>query len=295
MTEPEGKRKAIAKVRRLLVAIIAVNFSVSSASGDEFFGPGDIDGDTIVGLSDHDVFVDCLTGARFTRPSGECDAIEFARSDMDGDGDVDLRDFTVFSNRFGRNHFDYGPSRADKEAESLAIEIDDTIRASDTTYERIRRDLALCRDEFPELAEIRYRGKYAPRTMFVKLEEGMPTDSFDSLNELLIVVETREFSTIDWLLLTFYDTLNIPKVVDWYNNLPEVQDAGRNGVCCDGDSISVTPLWDAYAYEFVHGYGDCQSGCMCHELWGVVVTKDGIATLVSHVCPESESCSNPCP
>jgi len=283
-------------IRCLLVAIIAVNYSVSSAGGDEFFGPGDIDGDTTVGLSDHDVFVDCLTGARFTRPSGACDAIEFARSDTDGDGDVDLRDFTVFSNRFGRNHFDYGPSRVDNEAESLAIELDDTIRASDSTYERIRRDLGLSRDEFPELADVRYRGgRYQPQTMLVKLEEGVPTDSFDSLNELLLVVEKRPVGSSGWQLLTFYDTLNIPRVVNWYNNLSEVGYAQPSWFCCDGDSISVSSLWDAYAYEFVHGYGDCMSGCMCHELWGVVVSKDGIATLVSHVCPESESCTSPCP
>ena len=64
--------------------------------------PGDFNGDLSADLDDCAHLADCLGGPeRMTPPSG-CPSLEFDRVEMDGDGDVDLRDFAVFQLAFGR-------------------------------------------------------------------------------------------------------------------------------------------------------------------------------------------------
>ncbi|MHC4696550.1 MAG: choice-of-anchor Q domain-containing protein [Planctomycetota bacterium] len=62
---------------------------------DECEIPGDLNGDGVVDLSDHDAFVDCFTAPGGGVPSG-CEA-----ADIDGDGDIDLSDWARFQVMFG--------------------------------------------------------------------------------------------------------------------------------------------------------------------------------------------------
>ncbi len=62
---------------------------------DECEIPGDLNGNGVVDLGDHDAFLDCITAPGGGVPLG-CDAAE-----MDGDGDIDLSDWAQFQILFG--------------------------------------------------------------------------------------------------------------------------------------------------------------------------------------------------
>ncbi len=58
--------------------------------------PMDIDGDGDVDLSDYALFTECLANPAGTPLTGYC-----TRADADNDADVDLADFAAFQRRFG--------------------------------------------------------------------------------------------------------------------------------------------------------------------------------------------------
>ncbi|MGD8450895.1 MAG: right-handed parallel beta-helix repeat-containing protein [Phycisphaerae bacterium] len=61
----------------------------------------DLDGNGVLGATDLALFVSCLNGPDNWFPPSGCDPADFTRSDFDGDGDVDLRDFAMFQVTFG--------------------------------------------------------------------------------------------------------------------------------------------------------------------------------------------------
>jgi len=60
---------------------------------------GDIDGDGDVDLNDFSTFANCFSGGA-TTPPPSCAPAEFAAADLDADGDTDLNDFASFANNF---------------------------------------------------------------------------------------------------------------------------------------------------------------------------------------------------
>ena len=62
---------------------------------------GDVDADDAFSLGDVQAFVACLGGVGVGVPPTECDTLVFDRADLEGDGDVDLRDFQAFQHRYG--------------------------------------------------------------------------------------------------------------------------------------------------------------------------------------------------
>lgn len=71
------------------------------AGVDQFGRPlGAIDLDCDVDLDDLVRFAGCLAGPGETTPPPGCDSADFARSDVDEDGDADLADFSVFTVNF---------------------------------------------------------------------------------------------------------------------------------------------------------------------------------------------------
>jgi hypothetical protein len=65
--------------------------------------PGDIDGDGDVTIADYLLFSACLSGPHRESPPLDCHLIDFAISDLDDDGHVDLADFAAFQIALGGN------------------------------------------------------------------------------------------------------------------------------------------------------------------------------------------------
>jgi hypothetical protein len=61
---------------------------------------GDLDGDGRVDLADYSELRNCLAGPGLHMPSDRCGPALFARADLDGDDDVDIRDYAVFQLTF---------------------------------------------------------------------------------------------------------------------------------------------------------------------------------------------------
>ncbi len=63
-------------------------------------GPGDFNGDLIVDLPDHAMFISCMTGPAGEQPPMACPDIRFVQADANDDGRVDLRDWAGFQRVF---------------------------------------------------------------------------------------------------------------------------------------------------------------------------------------------------
>lgn len=276
--------------RKVPLWAIAVVLSASQfVAAQSCQGPGDLDGNTVVGKADFAIFRRCLSGVGTDSPPGGCESDEYTVADLDEDGDVDLRDFSFFCLAFGDEYFAYGRHRDDHEAERLAIELTGQLRAPDDEYERVHRDLQLIRAIFVELAQVRDRAAYVPREMLVRLVPGVSIERYTSLNGYYIL--EGEQIRPSYRKLTFCDTLNIPIVAREYDVLPEVEYAGPNRVIGGGDDITVTPFGLTYRYLFSHGYGDCPSGCICSVVWTVEVDRLGNVGPISCM----DTCAGGCP
>lgn len=62
--------------------------------------PGDLNGDGDVDLLDYSLLSNCISGPEGANPGGSCTPDTFAGSDLDEDGDVDLRDLATFQPLF---------------------------------------------------------------------------------------------------------------------------------------------------------------------------------------------------
>jgi hypothetical protein len=62
--------------------------------------PGDLDGDLDVDWDDFELFAGCMAGPDVTIPLPGCDVFDFARADLDADGDLDMADFAEFQRVF---------------------------------------------------------------------------------------------------------------------------------------------------------------------------------------------------
>ncbi len=177
--------------------------------------------------------------------------------------------------------FDYGPHRDDVMAEYLAMGLSGALRAPDYEYDRIHRDLELIRSTIPAMRLLYDWFPYIFNQIEVGFEVGLPLQGYDQLNTFYQVIDDSEYSHAPGIhVLTFCDTLNIPALVPEYEALPEVEHAMAFGPIGGGDSVSMTPIGTTYRYEFVHGSGDCMSGCICRQYWTVDVLEDGCVTEV---------------
>jgi len=244
-------------------------------------GPGDIDGDGAVAVTDLAPLAECLAGPDVFTPPPGCDPIEFARADLDEDGDVDLADVAKLLPYVGQEYFAYGPHRENLEAEMLAMDVTGQLRAPDQEYERIRRDLALIRATYPQLQQVIDDTDYVPNQLMVGLDNNLPHDGYKALNEYYLVVSEQIYYS--FRLLTFCDNLNAPVLAPQYAALPEVQWAEPNGLIGIDDFITVTVWSDGtYWYDIDDGFMDCFDGCDCHRVWALTVSPGGTVTLVSY-------------
>lgn len=264
----------------LFFALFGAGASSTSADQD-CYGPGDLDEDTVVDLSDYAILERCLAGPAVQTPPPLCGADQFVRGDLDGDGDVDLGDFGGFCLAFERQYFDYGPQRANLEAEMLAMDVSYKLRAPDAEYSRILTDLELIRLEYPELTTVIDDPDYMPNELMVALVEGQPLDEYAALNEYYQVVD-EEWLFLNWWVLTFCDNVNAPVLASIYSALPAVQYADPDWYVGQDDYITVTPSGATYRYNIDDGFWDCFDGCDCHREWVIEVDESGTVTVISY-------------
>ena len=268
-------------VVRMTVGTLALAWvSVLPARGD-CLGPGDLTGDGSVDLSDYGVFAGCMGGVDVGTPPPACDPADFVAADLDEDNDVDLGDFALFAATFGASWFPYGPSRANLEAEMLAMDVSGQLRAPDGEYTRIRDDLALIRTAYPQLTSVVDDTDYVPDQLIVGLEAGLPTAGYEALNDFYLVTDEAIHT---WgRVLTFCDNLNAPVLAQEYQKLPEVSWADPNWLIGIDDYITVRRMGGTYRYDIDDGFMDCFDGCDCHRYWVLDVDEYGVVALISYV------------
>jgi|GEM_PF-6808095 len=242
------------------------------------YGPGDVNADSQVDSLDWLAFETCLAGPGVTVPPPGCDPREFARADLNHDGDVDLADLAALMPLMGLAYFDYGPHREDLEAEMLAMALRHTLRAQESDYQRIRRDLALIRVAYPKLRDVIDDTDWVPKQLLLKLYPGQPNNNYKELNRFYQVVREQVQS---WgILLTFCDNLNAEELDDIYAALPEVQWAQPNHLYGIDDFITVADLGGRWEYWIDDGFMDCFDGCDCHREWLLQVDTAGVVYLI---------------
>jgi hypothetical protein len=249
-----------------------------AAAQQECAGLGDLDADGTVGLADLGAFAVCMAGPGVL-PGG--DPVVAERADFDTDSDVDLGDFASLAQLAGRQYFDYGPHRADLEAEMLAMELSGQLRAPDAEYDRILGDLAEIRTVYAELIGVIDDPDYVPNELIVGLVEGQPLEEYEALNAYYLLTG-REHLFGSWWTLSFCDNLNARVLGPIYTALAAVQYADPNGLIGTDDQIAVAVLGETYRYTIDDGFWDCFDGCDCHRVWVIDVSGAGAVSLVSY-------------
>ena len=267
----------------MVALLIALGWSVLALGGSPgrseqtCWGPGDIDADAAVSAGDLAAFADCLAGPE--QPA-TCSPPIAPRADLEGDDDVDLRDCAELMQLVGTAYFNYGPRRDNQEAEMLAMALRGTLRAGNSDYDRILRDLGLIRAAYPDLVTVIDDPDYVPNQLIVKLLAGQPTDGYEALNQYYLVTDEEVYT---WgRVLTFCDNLNAPVLAAEYAALPEVDWAEPNGLIGNDDIITVADMGGVFSYTIDDGFWDCFDGCDCHRLWVFYVTWAGQVTLESY-------------
>ena len=192
----------------------------------------------------------------------------------------------------GEGFFDYGPVRANKEAEILAMVLSGQLRAPDALYERILRDLALIRSTYPVLETTVDDPNFVPDQLIVRLEDTEVVPGYDALNIFYQVIDDRVLSqSRNTHLLTFCDNLNAQALRWVYETLTgEVLYAEPNFIIGADDQITIFLLPQAYRYTIIHGFGDCPAGCKCLRRAVIDVQDDGTVVLVSYSDDGGSSC-----
>jgi len=269
-------------MNRVCLTIICGVFCLVSASYADTgcYGQVDFDEDGMVTGADFQVFLECVVGPDVTEPPPGCSPDTFARADLDGDGDVDLHDASLMSKLAGFTYFDYGPSRNNLEAELLAMAVSRQLRAPDTEYDRILRDLDLIREEYNDLRSVIDDEDYVPTEMLVGVDDTVPLDDYHTLNEFYGVLD-EEIHTF-YRLLTFCDNLNMPELGPKYETVPGINYAEPNYWIGIDDYITIEVIGDVYRYNIDDGFLDCFDGCDCHREWLIDVDQAGTVTLISY-------------
>jgi hypothetical protein len=198
----------------------------------------------------------------------------------------------------GPDYFDYGPHRADAEAERLAMQLTGQFRAPDAEYDRIRANLADIRRRYPILGPVVDQPEYVQTQLLVKLDPALPSTGYQNLNHFYQVV-TDVVVTGTVHRLTYCDSLNIGGLVAVYEALPEVMYAEPNFVFGTADQINPSRLGTVFRYDIHDGFLDCTDGCDCFRNWLIDVAENGAISLLSYaetgmswcVFPDAACCS----
>jgi hypothetical protein len=258
-------------------------------------GPGDLDADHVVGLSDFQWLFACMGGPTpimaYTCPPEIADS-----ADTDFDGDRDLADFAAIANRFGQTFFDFGPERQDKEAEYHAISLAGQLRAPDEEYDRISRDLRLIRDAHADLIDVRDHRIALLNGLFVRLQSSEDHNEIDLLNEHYVYT-SRNIYWNELFYIQYCDVLYPTVLGAIYEQSDQVEYTHGDGFgcippCCWNQvEVAVEGTTFTYDFSFYYDPSDSFVSCGCRRTRVIKVDEAGTISQVS--C--EDSCLPDCP
>lgn len=170
------------------------------------------------------------------------------------------------------------PSKAEVEAQILAIEASGNILAPPALTERIANELGDIRLAFPNIEGIRARPRWEPTSLLVAFDPPVREQvvarnygHWDAANRNYEVreIDTRMLQSGDSgiAILRFSRAINAPKVASEYAMLPGVSYAEPDGLAGDGPDICLAQRGTTHFYVFDQASGDCPAGCLEHKYW----------------------------
>ena len=153
-----------------------------------------------------------------------------------------------------------------REARLSALDIGDTLQASEEEVQQIAEDLAAIRLEFPQVSDLPYWPLASPGEILVRIQDVEASyGAVDALNRQFGgTFSPSNLPTImehDWFLVTFDSLYKITLLADIYSEIPGVL-AEPNFYIGDGSTIIANPP----EYVFRYATGDCPAGCIYQRL-----------------------------
>jgi hypothetical protein len=176
--------------------------------------------------------------------------------------------------------------REDPRMEALAIELDETFIATQSSYDRLVEDVYAIRCEHPEVEHIDYFW-WVPDRLSLSLDDATHQlvkdgeyDAWDCLNAWYGFRVDLVGNNAAFVVLSAAGTFDEAKLKSSYEALPGVTAASPNGPAGDGSSICVTADGQTRHYVFEDRWGDCPSGCIWeHDYY---FTTDSPGQVVFH-------------
>ncbi len=282
----DRKQGVFRRRRAGLGCAVAAALAGGAAAGQECCLIGDLNRDLSIDALDVPPFVAVLLDL------GALNAQNLCAADVDRNGRVDGRDIGRFAAVLADNGlslFDYGPPRANAEAEQIALETlgpGGPLLPPDALYERIERDVGLIRAAYPPLADQTHTPEWVPNQLIVKVLNGMPDNQYRCLNRYYRVTNISflfESGGGRWYVLTFAGNSNVESLAGIYAAAPEVQYADPNGIIGGENFWRPTAMGgNVVQWDVDDGFLDCFDGCDCHRRYLIDVDAGGSVTLVNY-------------
>ena len=156
---------------------------------------------------------------------------------------------------------------------------------------RIGRVLTRVRERRPDLADIRARAAFDPRTLLVQADPALLAAlahapetktgyaAFDALSGKLGLESVRVFSFADTALLRFAAPVNIGAVARAYREVEGVKGAEPDAALGDGPDIAAARLGAVWHVVIDRAWGDCPSGCLHRETSFFTVCGDKVSEI----------------
>jgi hypothetical protein len=170
--------------------------------------------------------------------------------------------------------------RARPDLEQLAIALQPGFTADQGTYDRLLADTTAMGGLQSRVADITYRAGYPGDELVVSadsatlsaMQGGSYTD-WDCANDWYGLTGTSY--SVDFAVLQFPGTFDIPSLATEYAAFPGVTAAEPDYLAGDGPSLCVTPAGTTWNYVFDDASGDCPSGCIDHAYFYFTSEADG--------------------
>ncbi len=173
--------------------------------------------------------------------------------------------------------------RSRPDLEQLAIYLDGTFTARQSTYDRLLADTAAAAALHEDVVGIGYRSPFAHDTLLVggtaatkpAMADGT-FDAWDCENDWYGLNEIRVHS--GFVALVFPGTFDMTALAAEYSDIPGVSYAEPDARIGGGSSVCANPDGDVWHYVYDIGSGDCPSGCIDHQYVYFVSQADGTVT-----------------